>query len=164
MRKKGTYSIDEQDNPKDTIVNEPAQALYGKTLSASSILMINNFDMSEPLERIHVFRNGLSKQSFNKLKEATGLDYNKLAAALAVSPKTLQRKDTFDVVQSEKMYHLADLYAIGIEYFGDEGFKRWMSRPLFSIGNIKPIDLIDVSEGVEILKKEILRVQHGIAI
>ncbi|MEQ8807902.1 MAG: MbcA/ParS/Xre antitoxin family protein [Imperialibacter sp.] len=51
-----------------------------------------------------------------------------------------------------------------MSYFGQEGFRRWMERPLFSLGNIKPIDLIDVSEGVDLLKNEIMRVQHGIAI
>ena len=83
---------------------------------------------------------------------------------MSVSSKTLQRKDVFDIVQSEKMYELATLYASGISYFGQEGFRRWMERPLFSLGNIKPIDLIDVSEGVDLLKNEIMRVQHGIAI
>lgn len=81
-----------------------------------------------------------------------------------MSPKTLQRKAVFDVVQSEKMYELADLYATGIAYFGKAGFQRWMDRPLFSIGNHRPLDLIDVSEGMEILKTEIMRLQHGIAV
>jgi uncharacterized protein (DUF2384 family) len=39
-----------------------------------------------------------------------------------------------------------------------------MDRPLFSIGNIKPITLIDVTEGVTLLKTEIMRMQHGIAV
>jgi uncharacterized protein (DUF2384 family) len=39
-----------------------------------------------------------------------------------------------------------------------------MERPLFSIGNRRPIELIDVSEGTALLKKEIMRLQHGIAV
>jgi len=39
-----------------------------------------------------------------------------------------------------------------------------MERPLFSIGNRKPIELIDVSEGIMLLKAEIMRLQHGVAI
>jgi uncharacterized protein (DUF2384 family) len=62
------------------------------------------------------------------------------------------------------MYALAELYTMGIEYFGEAGFRRWMDRPLFSIGNIKPITLIDVTEGVTLLKTEIMRMQHGIAV
>ncbi|MFN3759122.1 MAG: antitoxin Xre/MbcA/ParS toxin-binding domain-containing protein [Algoriphagus aquaeductus] len=70
----------------------------------------------------------------------------------------------FDTGQSEKLYQLADLYAIGITYFGREGFRRWMERPLFSLGNRVPLDLIDVSEGISLLKTEIMRMQHGVAI
>jgi uncharacterized protein (DUF2384 family) len=62
------------------------------------------------------------------------------------------------------MYALAELYSIGINYFGEEDFRRWMQRPLFTLGNQKPRDLIDVSEGISLLKVEIMRMQHGIAV
>jgi len=62
------------------------------------------------------------------------------------------------------MYELAELYALGMDYFGEEGFRLWMERPLFSIGNRRPIELIDVSEGVALLKTEIMRLQHGIVL
>lgn len=146
-------------------LSEPAVA-YSQLdpYSIEAILEVESSDINEPLRRLNTFRKGLSKRSFDALKEVSGLDYNTLATALAVSSKTLQRKDVFDVVQSEKMYELAELYSIGISYFGQAGFKRWMERPLFSLGNCKPIDLIDVSEGMAILKAEIKKLQHGIAI
>ncbi len=132
--------------------------------SVSTILGLENAQLEEPLSRVKLFRDGFSKATFDRLKDATGLDYNQLATALSVSTKTLQRKEVFELVQSEKMYELAELYAMGYSYFGKEGFRRWMERPLFSIGNVKPIDVIDVSEGMELLKGEIMRVQHGIAV
>ena len=149
-----------------TYLNEPAVAYLPKLpeVSVYSILGVSSESIAEPLSRVATFRKGFSKKSFDQLKQVTGLDYNKLASALAVSAKTLQRKDIFDVVQSEKMYELAELYAIGFAYFGEAGFRRWMERPLFSIGNRKPIELIDVSEGLSLLKVEIMRLQHGIAI
>ncbi len=152
--------------PTPSQVNEPAIAYKTSEapLTAHSILSISGELVADPLRRIDTFRNGFSKRSFDKLKEVTGLDYNKLAAALSVSTKTLQRKDVFEIVQSEKMYELAELYSIGISYFGTEGFRRWMDRPLFTLGNRKPIELIDVSEGLSLLKTEIMRLQHGIAI
>ena len=147
-------------------VEEPAVDIsYREPLpSVHSILGVNYDDISEPLKRVNKFREGFRKQSFEKLKEVTGLDNNTLAAALGISSKTLQRKQVFDVTQSEKMYELAELYALGISYFGENGFRRWMERPLFSIGNLKPIYLIDVFEGLTLLKTEIMRLQHGIAI
>lgn len=146
-------------------VTEPALSLaYKQSTTAHSILGVTPESFSEPLKRVDSFREGLSKKSFENLKEITGLDSTTLAAALGVSSKTIQRKQIFDVIQSEKMYELADLYATGLSYFGKEGFRRWMNRPLFSIGNRKPIELIDVNEGILLLKAEISRLQHGIAI
>ncbi len=146
-------------------VNEPAVAYYRKAyLSVCDILDVDESRLDEPLDRVETFRSGLTKGSFDKLKEVTGLDYHTLATALAVSTKTLQRKEIFDVVQSEKMYELAELYALGTNYFGREGFRRWMERPLFTLGHRKPLDLIDVSAGLALLKTEIMRLQHGIAI
>lgn len=150
---------------KLSILSEPAVAYYRKTkLSVYDILDVEVDQLSEPLHRVETFRNGLKRNSFESLKEVTGLDNNTLASALAVSAKTLQRKDVFDVVQSERMYELAELYALGTGYFGKDGFRRWMDRPLFTLGNRKPIELIDVSEGIDLLKTEIMRLQHGIAI
>ena len=150
---------------KPSIVSEAAVAYYRKTkMSVYDILDVEVDRLNEPLHRVETFRNGLKRKSFESLKEVTGLDNNTLASALAVSAKTLQRKDVFDVVQSEKMYELAELYALGTGYFGKDGFRRWMDRPLFTLGNRKPIELIDVSEGIDLLKTEIMRLQHGIAI
>lgn len=146
-------------------VSEPAVATYQKAyLSVHDILRVDSDWLDEPLSRVDAFRNGLDKSSFESFKELSGLDYNTLADALGVSAKTLQRKDIFDTNQSEKLYELAELYAIGINYFGREGFRRWMERPLFSLKNRTPLDLIDVSAGIDLLKTEIMRLQHGIAI
>lgn len=146
-------------------VYEPAVAYErAQQLAVHQLLDIESAKVNEPLNRVDTFRKGLRKKSFDRLKEVTGLDNETLASALAVSSKTIQRTVIFDVVQSEKMYALAELYAMGIEYFGEAGFRRWMDRPLFSIGNIKPITLIDVTEGVTLLKTEIMRMQHGIAV
>ncbi|MGC9352269.1 MAG: antitoxin Xre-like helix-turn-helix domain-containing protein [Mariniphaga sp.] len=153
---------------KKSKVAEAALALSYLTASeptsVHSILNVDSKAVAEPLSRIDTFRKGLNRKSFDRLKEITGLDNNTLAEALGVSSKTIQRKEIFGVIQSEKMYDLAELYALGISYFGKEGFRRWMDRPLFSIGNRKPIELIDVAEGLMLLKAEIMRLQHGIAI
>lgn len=146
-------------------VSEPPVAIYQKAhLSVQDILRVDLDELDEPLSRVDTFRNGLDKSSFESLKELSGLDYNTLADALGISAKTLQRKEVFDTGQSEKLYELAELYVSGINYFGREGFRKWMERPLFSLGNRSPLDLIDVSTGIDLLKAEIMRLQHGIAI
>ncbi len=159
--KKSKYTKGRAGQVKEPVIAYPQP---GSGLAVHSILAIERSRIAEPLSRVETFRRGLPKKSFEKLKEVTGLDYNMLGLALSVSSKTLQRKQVFDVVQSEKMYELAELYSMGINYFGEEGFRRWMERPLFTIGNRIPMALIDVSEGISLLKTEIMRLQHGIAV
>jgi putative toxin-antitoxin system antitoxin component (TIGR02293 family) len=146
-------------------VSEPVTALYQKAkINVEDILRLDLADLDEPLSRLDTFRNGLDKNSFESFKALSGLDYETLADVLGVSAKTLQRKEVFDTGQSEKLYQLAELYAVGITYFGREDFRRWMERPLFTLGNRIPLDLIDVSEGISLLKTEIMRLRHGIAV
>lgn len=149
-------------------VNDPA-AVYptpaqSPSPSVERLLGVGPAVLAEPLRRVATFRKGFTKKSFESLKQATGLDYKTLARALSVSTKTLQRTEVFDIVRSEKMYAIAELYATGMFYFGEDGFRRWMERPLFTLGNRKPVELLDVSEGIELLRTEIMRLQHGIAV
>jgi putative toxin-antitoxin system antitoxin component (TIGR02293 family) len=152
---------------KTPVVSEPETA-YARSnhvdAAVHQILKVERGRVSDALNRVETFRKGFGKKSLENLKAVTGLDFSVLAWALSVSTKTLQRKQVFDSVQSEKMYELASLYAAGIDYFGEDGFRRWMERPLFTIGNRKPIDLIDVSEGISVLKTEIMRLQHGVSV
>lgn len=151
-----------------TTANDPV-ALYSTSAhspspSVEKLLGVAPTTLAEPLRRVAIFRKGFTKKSFDSLKQATGLDYQTLAKALSVSTKTLQRTEVFDIVRSEKMYAIAELYAAGMHYFGADGFRRWMDRPLFTLGNRRPLELLDVSEGIDLLRTEIMRLQHGIAV
>lgn len=148
------------------VLREPG-VLYQKGKEQTSVHQILGVEISrvaEPLQRVETFRTGFRKKSFERLKEITGLDNNTLAVALSISSKTIQRRQVFDVVQSEKMFELAELYSFGMNYFGEDGFRRWMERPLFTLGNRRPIELLDVSAGITLLKTEIMRLQHGVAV
>lgn len=150
---------------KSSKVSEPEIVIYQKSkLTPEKILNLDTSGLNNPLNRIEFYRSGLTKSSFESFKTTSGLDYLSLAKVLGVSAKTLQRKEFFDTAQSERLYQLADFYAVGINYFGEEGFRKWMERPLFTLDHHIPINLIDSSEGIELLKTEILRLQHGIAV
>ncbi|MEQ8808895.1 MAG: hypothetical protein RIE59_07515, partial [Imperialibacter sp.] len=88
MKKPG-YEL-KDDKPME--VREAALAYYalpGK-FSPGAILGLANDQLMEPLQRVATFRKGLSKGSFDRLKQVTGLDYENMARALSVSSKTLQ--------------------------------------------------------------------------
>ena len=70
---------------------------------------------------------------------------------------------TFDVIHSERIIHLTLLFKYGIEVFGTkEKFKSWLETDILALGNIKPNQLLDNSFGIDLVKDELGRIEHGI--
>ena len=60
---------------------------------------------------------------------------------------------------------MSEITNLGLEVFGDmEKFKLWLDTPNFSLGNLKPIELLKDSDGTEIVIGELTRINHGILI
>jgi hypothetical protein len=67
-------------------------------------------------EKIGLIREGISKKDLEHLKEKAELDYNQLAKVLSVARATLinkKGKEKFDMVLSEKIMGVADIYSYG---------------------------------------------------
>jgi putative toxin-antitoxin system antitoxin component (TIGR02293 family) len=55
------------------------------------------------------------------------------------------------------------LYYYGIEVFGgQERFNTWLTTKNTALGGIKPKDLLDSSFGIQMLKDELTRIEHGV--
>jgi putative toxin-antitoxin system antitoxin component (TIGR02293 family) len=86
---------------------------------------------------------------------------------LDLSERTLQRykkdKRAFDTLQSEKIVQVTLLIRYGREVFGDEKkFNLWLNAENLSLGNVRPKELLDSSFGIDLLKDELTRIEHGI--
>lgn len=119
-----------------------------------------------PFEKMDLSRRGISKNDLINLKSKSGLDYNRLAAALSVTRATLINKkgsEKFSPTLSEKIIDLANIYSYGYEVFGDiQKFNKWMDNPNTALGGVKPIDVIDNQFGREEVKHIIGRIDHGV--
>lgn len=111
-------------------------------------------------------REGLERGHFDKLKSFTGLDIEQLSSILSITPRTVQRKkkdEAFKPDISEKMLELAELYAFGIEVYGNkENFQKWIKSDLLSLGGRAPLSMLHSSFGRRTIKEELGRIQHGI--
>jgi putative toxin-antitoxin system antitoxin component (TIGR02293 family) len=55
------------------------------------------------------------------------------------------------------------LYKKGIEVFGEEeNFYAWMDFKSIPLGGVKPKDLLDTSFGINMIRDELGRIEHGI--
>lgn len=116
---------------------------------------------------ILLIRKGVPYSLFNVIQDYAPFTENDWASLLDISTKSLQRykQDSrhFRPFQSEKIIEMSEVTNIGLEVFGDMNkFKLWLDTPNFSLGKLKPIDLLRDSYGKEMVVAELIRISHGL--
>jgi putative toxin-antitoxin system antitoxin component (TIGR02293 family) len=65
---------------------------------------------------------------------------------------------------SENMIKLAELYEAGMTTFDndEESLLTWLNASVPALSNERPIDLLSSNLGIDLVKDELLRIEHGI--
>lgn len=118
---------------------------------------------------ILVIRAGIPYSLFNLIQHFTPFTENNWADFLDISTKSLHRykqtSKSFKPIQSEKIIEMAEVTQVGLDVFGDmEKFKLWLETPNFSLGNLKPMELLKDSYGKELVISELTRINYGILV
>lgn len=110
-------------------------------------------------------REGLPHRVVEEVMGAAGLTLQELAAALDLSPRSLQRRrreGRLARYESDRLYRLARITALAKHYLGDdEKAKRWLRRPNRSLGGNAPLDLIDTELGARTVENVLGRIAYG---
>jgi len=96
-----------------------------------------------------------------------GLQQKDTAELMGVSVRTYQRqKPATNITNaaSENVIKLAELYEAGLITFENdkESFHTWLTTTVPALNNEKPIDLLSSNLGIDLVKDELLRIEHGI--
>ena len=123
--------------------------------------------LSNKMLIIAVIREGIPFSFFNLIRHLAPFSEQDWADFLDMSTKSLTRyRQTarqFKPIQSEKIIEMAEVTHEGLEVFGDpDKFRLWLETPNFSLGNLKPIELLKDSYGKEMVMGELVRINHGI--
>jgi len=118
---------------------------------------------------ILVIRQGVPYSLFNLIQHYTPFTENDWADVLDISTKSLQRykqsSKSFKSIQSEKIIEMSEVTKVGLDVFGDmEKFKLWLDTPIFSLGSLKPMELLKDSYGKELVISELTRMNYGILV
>lgn len=86
---------------------------------------------------------------------------------MGVSVRTFQRqRKTANITSaaSENVVKLAELFEVGLATFDndEESFLNWLNGPIPALNNEKPITLLSSNLGIDLVKDELLRIEHGV--
>jgi putative toxin-antitoxin system antitoxin component (TIGR02293 family) len=71
--------------------------------------------------------------------------------------------EALEPLQAERLLELARLFHYGEEVFGDPAmFRKWLRHKIVALGDIEPVSLLDNSFGIDIVRTELGRIEHGI--
>ncbi len=115
------------------------------------------------LRIIDASKKGVSATQLKNLLQEIGLNLKELSDILPVSYSSLSKKKVFSPEVSERIYALTILYRLGIDVFSDKDiFTGWLRKPNQAIGGSIPFDLLGSNLGMDIVRDELLRIEHGL--
>ncbi len=133
---------------------------------ANNANMVNDIAY-QPAYIVSTSRSGVSSLRFFGLADFTGLTREWLATEfLGLSLKTLQRyvqeAKTLAPREGEAVLKLEALYKKGIEVFGNrDEFNGWLKEPAFGLGGQVPLELLNMSTGIDLVMEELVRIEYG---
>jgi putative toxin-antitoxin system antitoxin component (TIGR02293 family) len=125
------------------------------------------FNEQDIFQLIEMVRNGIEYNRFVSLAGQIPFSMEDWSQFLHLSERTFQRykkeKKKFDALHSEKILEITLLFKKGTEVFGDaEKFHTWLNMSNVALGGITPKNLLDNTFGINMLKDELIRIEHGI--
>jgi len=112
---------------------------------------------------IDASRAGIARSQFMAFAQRVKQSMRSLSKVMPASYSSLSKKDMYDQDTSERILEIAEIYAMGMEVFGDiDRFNSWLQHVSAPLGGHTPFSLLDTSFGIRMLKDEIGRIDHGI--
>jgi putative toxin-antitoxin system antitoxin component (TIGR02293 family) len=130
-------------------------------------LTLNSLENNNIFELIDATRKGVDYKTFDELSFAYPLNSTTWSRILNMSERTIQRykreNKKFDPIHTEKLLLIMLLFKKGSEVFGNrKNFLSWLNAKNIALGGVKPIELLDNSFGINIVKDELTKIEHGV--
>lgn len=162
-----------KEGKSSVVEKQKALKAYVQTLDAQ-----DRFSTSDKISYRKVFKDkllvakavksGVPYVVWEEVKNNSIFDDKDWAGLLGVNVRTLQRYKNqkgfkFQTLQGEKIFEVAEVMNLGKEVFNDNSkFYSWLNTPSYALGSVKPVELLDTSYGIEIIKSELYAIEHGI--
>lgn len=126
-----------------------------------------SLDEMDVLYLIRTVRKGIVYPRFAELTKAFPFSVNDWSGFLHLSERTIQRyqkeERSFDPVSSERIIEITLLYKHAVEVFGSKKkLDAWLDIQNAALGGSKPKELLDSTFGLQLIRNELARIEHGV--
>ena len=137
---------------KSNVIMEPLLVKYGSSID-------------NPMVTVMMAHKGIPVSAFNDVSKLFGRK-ERLAELLNVSVKTMQRYQKEDKklnpLNSEMVLKFIALFKHGLAVFGlKKAFLNWLDKPAIGLGDMRPFELMKTSNGIDLVKDELVRIEYG---
>lgn len=124
-------------------------------------------DAPQEMEVIQMMRqtlkNGLARNSFERLKEALEVSNEELCRIVNIPMRTLARRERFMPDESERIVRVARVFQRAVEVMGNVvGGRRWFKTPKPALGGCTPLEFCDTEPGAMEVENLLGRLEHGV--
>lgn len=121
--------------------------------------------MPDQMTLIELTREGIPGSTLNKLAEAFQIPKGEIYHLLHISPKTGQRavEKRLSKEKSDQLIQIIKVFWKADKIFKNhEKATRWLKSPCYALGDQIPMQLLDTSEGIDLVTKTLGRVEYGV--
>src|SRR5438045_8211850 len=121
---------------------------------------------AHPHDLIRSIRQGLRFRELERLKEEMDLPLDQVAAKLAISRSTLQRRKTAGRLspgESDKVVRFSRLLRLAADLFGsNEKGRAWLTFPQRGLGGAVPLDYAETEVGALEVERLLGRIKYSV--
>jgi len=122
--------------------------------------------LKDPRQEVDIARNGIPIKFVEAFLTTNGLVLSDILSHLQISSSTYfarkKRQKILDTYSSEKFIRLFHVVINAGKIMGDEEARGWLYRHIPSLGNERPIDLLDTEPGFRLVEQTLAQVEHGV--
>lgn len=124
-------------------------------------------DDKRAFKLIHLVRNGIPFNDFSYIAAEHPFDNKEWGAFLNVTVRTLDRyregNRKLSQKQTERVIEIQQLMEYGLTVFeNDKNFYSWLNSKNIALGGFIPKKLFDTTIGINLVKDELGKIEHGI--
>lgn len=123
--------------------------------------------LDDTVELIRLTRKGIQYSLFNTIVTTGPFSIKDWSSFLHITERTLHRykkeEKAFEQPHADRILEIAQLQKRGEDIFGStQDFNQWLNSKIVALGGVQPKSLLDSSFGIDMLHKELTRIEYGV--